>query len=168
MTTLTFTTTINTLSYLQGMHYLEVPEEIIQQLGGKINIRLLCTVNQAVTFHCGLMPLGGGAAYIYMNNKRMKELGLSLGDEVAVSLQPDHSPYGMEMPEELSELLAQDELGNQRFHLLTPGKQRNIIHYISQVKNPQLRIDRAIRLIENLKRLPKGKESFRDILGIER
>jgi uncharacterized protein YdeI (YjbR/CyaY-like superfamily) len=97
----------------------------------------------------------------------MKKLGVCFGDEVIVSLQADTSEYGMEMPEELSELLSQDEEGNRRFHLLTKGRQRYIIHYVSSVKSTQLRIDRAIMLIENLKRLPPGKESFRAMLGLE-
>jgi hypothetical protein len=149
------------------MHYLEVPKKIVQQLGGKLNMRLLCTVNHAISFQCGLMALGEGRAYISLSSKRMKKLGVCFGDEVSVSLQADTSVYGMEMPEELSELLSQDEEGNRRFHLLTKGRQRYIIHYVSSVKSTQLRIDRAIMLIENLKRLPPGKESFRAMLGLE-
>ena len=72
----------------------------------------------------------------------------------------------MEMPPELAELLRQDEEGKTRFNQLTPGRQRYIIHYVSAVKSSQLRIDRAILLIENLKKLPKGKESFRETLGM--
>ncbi len=163
-----FKTHIDLLPHLTGMHYLEVPQEIVEQLGGKMKIRLLCTVNNAITFHCGLVGLGGGSAYISINTKRMKQLGVQKGDEVHVSLELDQSTYGMEMPHELAELLAQDEAGNQRFHMLTAGKQRNIIHYVSMVRSSQLRIDRAIRLIENLKRLPKGKETVRDIFGVDK
>jgi uncharacterized protein YdeI (YjbR/CyaY-like superfamily) len=98
----------------------------------------------------------------------MKQLGLRMGEEATVALEPDHSTYGAEVPEELTELLRQDEEGHERFHVLSPGKQRYIIHYVGAVKSSQLRIDRAIRLIENLKRLPRGKEDFREILGLEK
>jgi uncharacterized protein YdeI (YjbR/CyaY-like superfamily) len=94
----------------------------------------------------------------------MKELGVKNKDIVEVELKKDSSKYGMEVPEELKELLLQDSEGNRRFNLLPPGKQRYIIYYVAGVKSTQLRINRAIRLIENLKKTKEGKESFREIL----
>ncbi|HEV7350016.1 YdeI/OmpD-associated family protein [Telluribacter sp.] len=163
--TVTFTTRIHSLDYLLGMTYLEIPGSIVQQLGGGFSQRLVCTVNGAVSWQCGLVALGQGNAYISISAKRMKTLKVLLGDEVVVALVKDESEYGVEVPEELRELFEQDPLGYQRFQQLSPGKQRYIINYVGTVKSSQLRIDRAIRLIENLKRLPTGKEQFRDILG---
>ena len=160
-----YKTCVNKLAHLVGMHYLEVPQKVVQQLGGKYNARLLCTINNSLTFQGGIVALGNGCGYISINNKRLKQLGLQAGSEVWVKLEKDESKYGMEMPEELEELLAQDAEGKKRFDGLTPGRQRYIIHYVAGVKNSQLRIDRAILLIENLKKLPVGKESFREMLG---
>ena len=160
-----FQTNIYKLKHLVGMHYLKIPEKIVKKLGGKFSIRLLCTVNGSVTFQCGLIALGNGDAYISMNATRMKQLNVTFGSKVIVELKKDESTYGMQVPEELSELLAQDTQGFKRFKNLPPGKQRYIIHYVSMVKSTQLRIDRAILLIENLKKLPVGKESFKEMLG---
>lgn len=161
-----FQTKIYKLKHLVGMHYLEVPEKIVKKLGGKFSMRLLCTVNSTLTFQCGLVALGNGDAYISINAKRMKLLNVTFGSKVSVELKKDESKYGMKVPEELAELLAQDPEGMKRFKKLPPGKQRYIIHYVSTVKSTQLRIDRAILLIENLKKLPPGKESFREMLGL--
>ena len=89
----------------------------------------------------------------------------SLGASPArtVELVPDESEFGMPVPEELDELFAQDEEGFRRFCGLSPGKQRNIIHFVSSVKNSQSRIDRALKLINNLKLLPEGKEKVSEI-----
>ena len=168
MPVIRYTTHIGRLAHLAGMHYLEVPGEIVQQLGGKFNVRLLCTVNGSITFQTGLVALGQGSAYISLNTKRLKQVGLRHGDPVQVLLEEDTSPYGMEVPEELAELLRQDKAGQERFNQLPPGKQRYIIHYVASVKSSQLRINRAILLIENLKQLPPGKESFREMLGLEK
>lgn len=159
-----FNSKIYQLEHLSG-HYIEVPKKIVVQLGGKLSIRLLCTVNNALTFQCGLMALSNGNAYITLNAKRMKQLHVTFGSKVQIELKKDKSKYGMQMPEELAELLAQDKEGMKRFKLLPAGKQRYIIYYVAMVKNTQLRIDRAILLIENLKKLPIGKESFREMLG---
>lgn len=162
---ITYKTKIYKLERLLGMHYLEVPPDIIDQLGGKLKIRLICTVNDKISFQCGLMALGNGSAYISINNARLKKLGLKFKDTATVSLKKDDSEYGMEMPEELKELLKQDEEGQRRFNLLTAGFQRYIIYYVAGVKNTQKRVDRAIMLITNLKKTKEGKETFRQLLG---
>ncbi len=82
---------------------------------------------------------------------------------IDVVLEPDTSTFGMEVPEELEELLKQDPEGEARFLKLSPGKQRNIIYFVSGVKSSQLRIDRALKLINNLKALKEGKETMREI-----
>jgi hypothetical protein len=166
-TSITYKTKIYKLEHLVGMHYLEIPPDIIDKLGGTFKMRLLCTVNNKLTFQGGIMALGNESGYISINQTRLKKLGLKFKDEVTVSLKRDESEYGMDIPEELRELLEQDEEGMRRFKLLPPGKQRYIIHYVSTVKNSQKRIDRAILLITNLKKLKEGKESFRQMLGLD-
>ena len=160
-----FKSLISKLSYLNTYH-LTVPKSVIKKLGGSLNIRLICTVNKKVSFSCGLMALGDGLAYISIHSKRIKDAGTGVGEEVSVSLVMDDSKYGMEMPEELQEILEQDEVARLRFEKITPGKQRNIIRFVSSVKNSQLRIDRAWKLLTNLKSLPPGKESNSGIFGM--
>lgn len=160
-----FKTHIGLLTHLPGMHYLEIPQEVVQQLG-TLKQRLHCTVNGKVKFQCGLMALGEGKAYISISKKRMQELGVKLEDTVTVKLEKDDSTYGTEMPAEMEELLRQDEEGNRRFLLLKPSMQRYMLNHVGAVKSVQLRVDRAITLIENLKKLPEGKEDFRAMLGL--
>lgn len=164
MDSIKFKSAIFRLEYLLGVNYIEIPKKVMSLFFGK---RIICHINDQITFQCGIVALGNGKGYITVNNKRMKQLKLALGDAVSVRLEIDNSQYGMEVPSELTELLAQDKIGKKRFELLTPGIQRYIIYYVSQVKNSQKRIDRAILLIENLKQLRPGKETFRELLGKE-
>jgi hypothetical protein len=160
-----FETYIATLEYLLGVNYLHIPSSVIRKLGGTLNIRLLCTVNNKLTFQCGLVALGQGDAYITINLARMKKLKLKTGDTVTVKLEKDESEYGLPMSEELEAVLHQDEEGFRRFKALTPGMKRYVIQYVNTVKNPQLRIDRSLLLIQNLKLTTEGKETFRAMLG---
>lgn len=162
---ITFTTFVHRNEKLMNVHYLEVPKNIMEKMEPKA--RLLCSVNEHKAFQCGIVSLGQGKGYITVNNKRMKEFGIEFGERVSVKLTPDKSEYGLEMPEELSVLLEQDPEGMERFKKLPAGKQRYIIFYVAQVKSPQLRIDRSVKLITNLKSTKPGKESFRAILGME-
>lgn len=164
MKPISFKTHIDKLSYLKTF-YLEVPAPIVKKIGGIGKVRLLCEVNKQLKFQCGLVSLPEGKAYISINSKRMKELGVVDGDTVDVILTEDRSEYGVEVPEELTELFKQDPEGKRRFDVLKPGMQRYILNHVNTVKNPQLRVDRAFMLITNLKNLTPSKETFREILG---
>ncbi|KAA3436365.1 YdeI/OmpD-associated family protein [Rufibacter hautae] len=167
MTPIHFNTHIGKLEHLMGTHYLEIPAEVVQVLGGKFNVRLLVTVNNALTYQGGIVALGQGRGYITLTKQRLKELGLKEGSPATVTLTKDESQYGTPVPEELTELFRQDDEGKARFDQLKPGMQRYIIQHVAAVKSSQLRIDRSITLIENLKRLKVGQETFREILGLE-
>ncbi len=159
-----FTSRIHRLEHLMGMHYIEIPASVVKKLGGVFNVRLLCTLQDKLTFPCGIVALGEGKGYISLNVKRLKELQLKNGDKVAVELEKDDSEFGAEIPEELVEVFAQDPEGFERFKTLVGGKQRFIIRYVTTVKNSQLRIDRALFIIRNLKKLPQDKETFKGLL----
>lgn len=161
-----FSSVISKLDYL-NTHYIEIPVVLVKKLGGKFNVRLLCTLNNKLTFQCGLVALGEGKGYISINAKRLQELKLKKGDKVEVVLQQDDSEFGAEVPEELAEVFAQDQEGFKRFEKLVPGKQRFIIRHVGAVKNSQLKIERAICIINNLKKMPPGKETFKGMLGIK-
>jgi hypothetical protein len=160
-----FTSSISKLDHL-NTHYIEISASIVKKLGGKFNVRLLCTLNNQLTFQCGIVALGKGKGYISINAKRLEALKLKRGDKVKVSLEQDDSEFGAEVPEELTEVFAQDQEAFQRFEKLIPGKQRFIIRHVSAVKNSQLKIERAILLMHNLKKLTPGKETFKGMLGI--
>src|SRR5690554_5464233 len=101
MKNFTFHSHIDLLPKLK-IHYLTVPAEIVEDLGG-IGSRLKCSVNGGESYQCGMTALGGGAAYISFNKKRMKECRVVKGDLVEVTLQPDDSKYGFDLPEELED-----------------------------------------------------------------
>ena len=141
---------------------MRIPGHLLPMLGG-LGARLICTIGN-LSYPCALLSDGQGNGYIMHKQTRMKKLQLREGMELEVVLEPDTSPYGMPMPEELEAVLESDPEAQERFDALTPGKQRNIIHYVASVKSSNLRIDRALKLLNNLKMLPPGKERVRDIM----
>ena len=54
------------------------------------------------------------------------------------------------MSDELSEVLLQEQEGSALFEGLTPGKQRTLIHWSDNVKNPEIRIRRALVMVRHL------------------
>lgn len=148
-------------------HYIPIPVKVIKTLGGKFRLRLVCTINGLTKqkFRCGLMALGDGRGFVMLSKTRLAALGLANGDPVRVALELDTSKYGMEMPPEFKEVLKQDEEGRRRFESLSAGKKRTLLFYVGGAKNVDLRIERALRFLENLKQLPVGKETIPGIFG---
>ncbi len=137
-------------SALWGHHFC-VPEAIARPFIEGDNRRVVCTINGSAPFQCALMPKGDGSFFINVNKKLRDKYKLKLGATLEVSLCKDESRYGLPMPEEFEELLAQDEEGDRLFHGLTPGKQRTLLYYIGQPKTADTRLVRAVAVVEHLK-----------------
>jgi hypothetical protein len=65
------------------------------------------------------------------------------------------------MPSEPAEILKLDEKGCRRFENQVPDKNRYIIQFLLKIKSPQLRIEMALRIIENFKKCQDKKKLLR-------
>ncbi|MCF2447677.1 YdeI/OmpD-associated family protein [Dyadobacter sp. CY345] len=135
-----------------GLFYMSVPVEIAQQfMPDRKPVRMVCLLNNQVKFQCAIMPKSDGGYYINVGTPLRTEGKFTLGCKLSAEVWQDESQYGRDMPEELAELLAIDEIGDKLFHALLPGHQRGIIHYVASSKVVQTRIDRAIKMLDRLK-----------------
>ena len=149
-------------------YHVQVPVTISAYFKKENQKRVLVTLNDVETFHAAILSDGDHYYFIYMNAQRRKKLNLKVGSIVKVKIEKDNSDYGMEMPEELSEIFVMDTEADKYFHALTPGKQRSLIYIVDKVKSPQKRIEKAIVITEHLKMLKGGldykllQEGFRN------
>ena len=141
-------------------HHILVPEKISEHFISQNQKRITCSLNGSTPFHCALMPSGDGSYFINVNKEMRDKLKLKVGMEVKTELKKDESKYGLPMPEELQELLAQDPEGDQLFHALTPGKQRSLIYIAGKPKQSDTRLKKAVVVIEHLK-ANSGKIDFK-------
>jgi hypothetical protein len=146
-----FESVIERFTHSIGAHYISVPDDVVQHFTQKSAVRVMCLLNGAVEFHCSLRPKGDGSYMISIGTPIRQQLKVKMGDTVKAAIWKDESEYGRKMPEELQELLAIDEEGNRYFQALTPGKQRSIMYFIDGAKSVQIRVDRAIMMIDRLK-----------------
>lgn len=146
------TATLETHGNGNGWHFIKVSRKTGERLpsDGKSR-RVVCTLNGKESFQCALM-LSQGDFYILVNKRIRTALGAVEGDILKVTLEPDTSKYGLPMPEEFKEVLNQDTEGNELFHALTPGKQRSLIYTVSSAKDVDIRIHRALIVMEHLKK----------------
>ncbi len=136
-------------------HHFPVPAEIAKQFVEGDNKRVICKIQHLaelpnVEMQCALLKFQEDWC-ILLNKKMRDKLGLEIGDKIEAELTKDRSEFGMEMPEELEILLAQDEEGNDVFQKLTKGKQRTLIRIVGKVKNTNSRLNKALAIAQHLK-----------------
>lgn len=142
--------------------HLPIPDGIFREMLLQApDKRIVCTLNNEYSYHCAMMPKGT-FHYILVNNETCKKLQLKVNGEVNVEIIIDDSKYGINISEELEEVLFSDPEGSLLFHKLTAGKQRSLIHIINKIKNTQSRIEKSFVILEHLKR-QKGVLDFRQL-----
>lgn len=81
-----------------------------------------------------------------------KQLHLTAGDRLDITLVPDETEYQFNMPEEFQEVLDTDPSAKMVFESLTDGNKRGLIHLVMMVKSSDKRIERALKIADRLKR----------------
>ena len=157
-----FTAQLDNFNTKLWSYHVKVPRDIAAHFINSGHKRVVVTLNQQVSFQAAIMPAGNGIHFINVNKKLRDQLKIKEGSRLNIALTEDTSEYGLPFPEELKEILSQDKEGDRLFHELTPGKQRNLIYAVNQVKHPDLRIQRGLIIIEHLKR-NKGKIVFKEL-----
>jgi len=121
-------------------HLISVPDEIAKTfLNGKGAPRVFCSVKGSPEFPCALNPRHG--RYVIIASKQLIKKNRLFVD-------PDN---GLGRPEELDEVLDQDEAAFLAYNALNDGHKRGYIYYISQAKSVDSRIKRALEIANKLK-----------------
>lgn len=142
-----------------GYFYLTIASDIVNQYNNKRHTRFLCTLENSLTFQCGLNHLGDGNFFIIVSSSNLNIVQKKLGDKIHFELNEDPNPLGVDMPEILDVLIEQDKELKAIFDNLTLGKKRNIIHQIIKIKDIDKQIQKSIKLIKESMQ-PRPKKSL--------
>lgn len=131
-------------------HIIVIPDAIADQFRtDKGPVRILCKIGDDEEFPCALIPRHG--RYIIAASKKLiKDNNLSIDKTFKISIRIDPN-NGLEQPEELTEVLAQDEFAAEVFDRLNDGNKRGYIYYIRQAKSIDTRIKRSLEIAEKIK-----------------
>ena len=132
-----------------GYFYLTISSVIVNQYKNKRYTRFLCTLEDSLTFQCGLNHLGDGNFFIILSSGNLKIVQKKLGDKIHFKLNEDPNPLGVDMPEILDSIIEQDANLKAIFESLTLEKKRNIIHQIIKIKDIDKQIQKSIKLIQD-------------------
>jgi hypothetical protein len=146
--TFTFSTTLSNAkgNFISTVIYL--PKEIVDILP-KGRIRTKGTLNGAA-FALAPQYKRDGGRFFTVSSRLRKAAKIKAGEKVDVMFRLVDKDE-IEMPEELEALLSQDKKAKSAWEGLTSGRQRDVILYVTSVKNIDSRISRALQSIEKLK-----------------
>ena len=150
--------------------YVEVPPHILEQLPGRkekgdFNQRLIITLDGKISWQCGILALGEGSGLITVQQKRLKEIGKTLYDEVKISLVKDDSEFGVEVGEICQIYWEQVPEAKEYFDRLKPGMKRYILNHINQPKSELKQMERAQEMFKRLLNSNPETVKFRYLLG---
>ncbi|RNL54701.1 DUF1905 domain-containing protein [Pedobacter jejuensis] len=130
-----------------GYFYLKIDADIVNQFENKRRTRLICNLDDKISFQCGLNHLGDGNFFIIISTKNLKKIDRQPGETIEFEIKEDPNPLGVDIPEVLEILLEQDKDLNEIFSKLTDGKKRTIIIQTSKIKDIDKQIAKTIELI---------------------
>ena len=110
--------------------------------------RLLCTLENALSFPCAFLSKGDGSFYILISKARARKLGKSEGDSIQVHIQQHPEPLGVSIPEVLEVFLAQDPDARKVYEQLTDGKKRSLLFTIDKIKNIDSQVHKIQTFLE--------------------
>jgi len=145
-----FTGFLNEVGGAMNQYVIVVPEDVCLVFReGKGAVRILCSVNGAEEFPCALNPRQSG--YIIIASKQLiKKHKLAPHVPFNVRVRSDVHD-GLQLPEELLEVLTQDDHFSFEFEKLLPGRKRGLIYYIRSAKTVDTRIKRSLEIAEKVK-----------------
>jgi hypothetical protein len=146
----TFETTVTAIGNNTGI---EVPEEVLEQLGaGKRPPVLVDLGGYEYRTTAGVM---GGRSMLSVSAAVRKATGLAGGDPVRVTLTVADTPREVGMPDDLAAALAADEQAGTFFAGLSNSLQRYHVEQVTAAKTPETRsrrIEKALALFREGKK----------------
>lgn len=132
-----------------GYFYLTIGADIINQFERKRHTRLVCHLDEKISYQCGLNHLGDGNFFIIIAGKHLKQLNKNVGSFVHFKIQEDPNPLGVDVPEVLTALLSQDKNIKDIYDTITDGKKRALIFSILKIKDIDKQVQEIIDFLLN-------------------
>lgn len=130
----------------------EVPEEIVEKLGGGGHPKVSVTVN-GFTFRTSIARMGG-RYLLGVSAQRRTAAGVSAGEVLDVDVELDTAPREVDVPEELATALASDAKAKEFWDTLSYSKQQ---WHVVQVTSAKTHETRARRIEKSIAMLRDGR-----------
>ena len=128
---------------------IQVPENVMDQLDQGKRPRVVVTLDGGYSFRTTVGP-HAGASYISVSAAIRDEANIAAGEEVTVDVAVDTEPRDVEVPDDLSAALADDDAARSWFEGLTDSQRKTFVTSVTSAKQPETRQRRVARAVSAL------------------
>ncbi|MDT0117172.1 YdeI/OmpD-associated family protein [Microbacterium sp. PRF11] len=136
-----------TLSQMGNNTGIEVPPEVVEELGGGKRAAVTVDVNGYV--YASTIGVMGGRFLIPFSADKRAATGLSGGDPISVDLILDTAPRTVEVPEDLASALAESGV-REAFDALSPSARKAHVTQVESSKAAETRARRVAAVVAKL------------------
>lgn len=127
----------------------EVPEAVVESLGGGGHPKVSVTVN-GFTFRTSIAKLGG-RFLLGVSTERRALAGVEAGQVLDVDVELDTAPREIEVPDDLAAALAADAQAKKFWDTLSYSKQSWHVHQVTSAKKAETRAARVEKSVTMLR-----------------
>lgn len=135
--------------------YFIVPFNVEEAYGSKAQVKVKGTVN-GVPYRSSVMPNGDGTHSMVVNGTIREAAGVTAGDTVIVTMEPDTTPREVEVPDDFAEALEQHQAAKEAFDSMSYSHKKEYVEWIVSAKKAETRagrIDKAMGMLLEKKKL---------------
>jgi len=127
---------------------IDVPEAVLDELGGGKRPLVNVTVNDGYSYRSAVAPMGGRYLIAFSSDKRAAT-GLKGGETITVDLTLDTEPRTVEVPDDLAAALIAAGL-REAFDRISPSQQKAHVTSVEGAKAAETRARRVAAVVQKL------------------
>jgi len=128
---------------------IEVPEDVVAALGSGNRPPVTVTIG-GHTYRTTVARMGG-RFLVPLSAENRTAAGVAAGDQVEVDIEPDTGPREVDVPADLAEALAHDEVARATFDGLSYTHRKEWVRWVEEAKKAETRATRLAKTVESLR-----------------
>jgi hypothetical protein len=127
---------------------IEVPEDVVAALGSGSRPPVTVTIG-GHTYRTTVARMGG-RFLVPLSAENRTAAGVAAGDQVDVDIESDTGPREVEVPADLAEALAHDDVALAYFDRLSYTHRKEWVRWVEEAKQAETRATRLVKTVESL------------------
>ena len=127
---------------------LPVPSDVIGQLGAGKRPAITVMLNRYT--YRSTVGVVGGEFMIPLSAEHRTTAGVSAGEDVEVTLELDTQPREIQIPDDLTQVLAREPTMLEKFAGLSPSAKKRYVLSVESAKTPETRTRRIAGVVNEL------------------
>jgi Bacteriocin-protection, YdeI or OmpD-Associated/Domain of unknown function (DUF1905) len=128
---------------------IEVPRDVVAALGTGKRPPVRVSIG-GHTYRTTVARMGG-RFLVPLSAENRIAAGVAAGDEVDVDIEPDAEPREVQVPADMAEALARDDVARGNFEAMSFTHRKEWVRWVDEAKKAETRASRLAKTVESLR-----------------